>query len=209
MSGGPARRPPLGHGQARQGCVVVGCLGYSRAGAGVLVFGTQTEDLLTGIAGCLERFGGLPQTLVWDRQAGIHARDGPPNDAFAAFCGQLKGGWHFCEPTDPPANGAVERVQGYAETNFKPGRCCANELDHQDQLDGWFHRPTRRSHKTLRERPADRLRNELELMARLPEAMPDTARRRVTRVAPEPYRRWDVDMQLGRTVPAGALVAGA
>jgi hypothetical protein len=126
---------------------------------------------------------------VTDRQAGIHARDGRPSDAFAAFCGQLKIGWHFCEPADPQAKGAVERLQGHAETNFEPGRCFANELDYQDQLDGWFAKVNARTHKTLRERPADRLRNELELMARLPEAMPDTARRWVTRVAPDPYRR--------------------
>jgi hypothetical protein len=41
--------------------VVIACLGYSRAGAGVLVFSTQTQDLLAGIAGCLERLGGLPK----------------------------------------------------------------------------------------------------------------------------------------------------
>jgi hypothetical protein len=31
----------------------------------------------------------LPKVLVWDRQAGLHAREGRPTDAFAAFCGQL------------------------------------------------------------------------------------------------------------------------
>jgi hypothetical protein len=168
-------------------------LGYSRAGAGVLVFGTQTEDLLAGIAGCLERLGGLPQTLVWDRQAGIHARDGRPSDAFAAFCGQLKIGWHFCEPADPQAKGAVERLQGYAETNFEPGRCFANELDFQGQLDGWFAKVNARTHKTLRERPADRLAHELTLMAPLPDELPDTARRWVTRVPPDPYLRIDTN----------------
>jgi hypothetical protein len=65
---------------------------YSRVGAGVLVFSTQTEDLLAGVAGCSERFGGLPRTLVWDRQAGIHGQGGRPSEAFAAFCGQLRVG---------------------------------------------------------------------------------------------------------------------
>jgi transposase len=189
----PSREVPVGHGQTRRGFVVVACLGYSRAGAGVLVFSTQTEDLLAGIAGCLGRLGGLPQTLVWDRQAGIHGHGGRPSDAFAGFCGQLKIGWHFCEPADPQAKGAVERLQGYAETNFEPGRAFANELDFQDQLDGWFAKVNARRHKTLRERPIDRLREELELMARLPAAMPDTARRRVTRVAPDPHLRVDTN----------------
>jgi hypothetical protein len=52
---------------------VVACLGYSRAGAGVLVFSKQTDDLLAGISGCLARLGCLPQTLLWDRQAGLQS----------------------------------------------------------------------------------------------------------------------------------------
>jgi len=101
----------VGHGQTRRGWAVVACSGYSRAGAGVLVFSTQTEDLLAGIAGCLERLGGLPRTLVWDRQAGIHGHGGRPSEAFAAFRGQLKLDWRFCEPADPQAKGVVERLQ--------------------------------------------------------------------------------------------------
>jgi transposase len=189
----PREEIPVGHGQTRRCFVVVACLGYSRAGAGVLVLSTQTEDLLAGIAGCIERFGGLSQTLVWDRQAGIHGHAGRPTDAFAAFCGQLKVGWHFCEPADPQAKGAVERLQGYAETNFEPGRRFANELDFQDQLDAWFLKVNARTHKTLRARPIDRLRNELEVMAPLPAAMPDTARRWVTRVPPDPHLRIDTN----------------
>jgi transposase len=189
----PSREVPVGHGQTRRGWVVVACSGFSRAGAGVLVFSTQTEDLLAGIAGCLERLGGLPRTLVWDRQAGIHGHGGRPSEAFAAFCGQLKVGWRFCEPADPQAKGAVERLQGYAETNFEPGRCFANELDFQDQLDGWFAKVNARRHKTLRERPVDRLAAELEVMAPLPEAMPDTARRWAIRVPPDPHLRVDTN----------------
>ncbi len=173
--------------------MVVACLGYSHAGAGVLVFSKETEDLLAGIAGCLERLGGLPKTLVWDRQAGIHGHGGRPSEAFAAFCGQLRVGWHFCEPADPQAKGAVERLQGYAETNFEPGRAFANELDFQDQLDAWFARINARMHKTLRARPVDRLAEELEVMAPLPGRMPDTARRWTTRVAPDPHLRLDTN----------------
>jgi transposase len=187
----PGREVPVGHGQTRRGWVVIACSGYSRAGAGVLVFSTQTEDLLAGIAGCLERLGGLPGTLVWDRQAGIHGHGGRPSEAFAAFCGQLRVGWRFCEPADPQAKGAVERLQGYAETNFEPGRVFANELDFQDQLDAWFVKVNARTHKTLRERPLDRLTEELQVMAPLPEAMPDTTRRWVIRVPPDPHLRVD------------------
>jgi hypothetical protein len=157
----------------------------------VLVFSKQTEDLLAGIAGCLTRLGALPQTLVWDRQAGIHGHGGHPTEAFAAFCGQLAVGWRFCEGGDPQAKGAVERLQGYAETNFEPGRVFANELDFQHQLDGWFEKVNARQHKTLRERPIDRLAVEHEHMTALPSELPDTARRWVTRIAPDPYLRLD------------------
>jgi transposase len=184
---------PVGHGQTRQGFVVMACLGYSRAGAGALVFSKRTPDLLAGISGCLCRLGGLPQTLVWDRQAGIHARDGRPTEAFAAFCGQLRVDWHFCQGADPQAKGAVERLQGYAETNFEPGRVFANELDCQDQLDAWFLKANARTHKTLRVRPVDRLAEELEVMAALPAQMPDVDRRWVTRVAPDPVLRVDTN----------------
>jgi transposase len=185
----PAEEVPVGHGQTRRGYVVIACLGYSRAGAGVLVFSKLTEDLLAGIAGCLQRLGGLASTLVWDRQAGIHGHGGRPSGAFAAFCGQLRVDWLFCQPADPQAKGVVERLQGYAETNFEPGRRFANELDFQDQLDAWFEKANARTHKTLRARPIDRLAAELEVMAPLPEQMPDTSRRWVTRVPPDPHLR--------------------
>jgi len=187
----PRREVPVGHGQTRRGYVVIACLGYSRAGAGVLVFSTRTEDLLAGVAGCLERLGGLPQILLWDRQAGIHGHGGRPTEAFAAFCGQLRVGWRFCEPADPQAKGAVERLQGYAETNFEPGRVFANELDFQEQLDAWFAKANARTHKTLKVRPVDRLAD--EQLAALPAAMPDCARRWVTRIAPDPYLRVDTN----------------
>ena len=188
----PREEIPVGHGQTRQGWVVVACLGFSRAGAGTLIFSKETEDLLAGIAGCLERLGGLPKELVWDRQAGIHGHAGRPTDAFAGFCGQLRTGWRFCEPADPQAKGAVERLQGYAETNFEPGRRFANEVDFQDQLDAWFAKANSRTHKTLRARPIDRLREELEVMAGLPE-MPDTSRRWTMRVPPDPHLRFDTN----------------
>jgi transposase len=183
---------PVGHGQTRKAYVVVACLGYSRAGAGALIFSKQTEDLLFGIGRCLWSLGALPETLVWDRQSGLHATGGRPTEAFAAFCGQLKVGWHFCQPRDPEAKGAVERLQGFMETSFEPGRRFANELDFQLQLDAWFDdRANTRMHRTLRCRPIDRLLEEREVMTALPARAPDTDRRWVMRVPLDPYLRLD------------------
>jgi transposase len=188
----PSAPIAVGHLEQRRAWVVVACLGYSRAGAGALVFSKETPDLLWGIARCLWSFGALPETLVWDRQAGIHGHGGRPTAEFAALCGLLKVGWRFCEPADPQAKGAVERLQGYLETNFERGRSFANERDYQFQLDGWFDKANARTHKTLRCQPVDRLLAERETMAPLP-AFPDLDRRWVTRVPADPYLRFDTN----------------
>ena len=189
----PSEPVPVGHGQRRRGFVVVGCLGYSRAGAGALVFSKQAPDVLWGVGRCLWSLGALPELLVWDREGALHAGGGRPTDVYAAFCGQLAVDWHFCEPADPEAKGLVERLQGYLETNFEPGRLFANELDYQLQLDAWFEKANARTHKTLRARPVDRLVEERELMRPLPERPPDTDRRLVMRVAPDPYLRFETN----------------
>jgi Mu transposase, C-terminal domain len=147
--------------------------------------------VLWGMARCLWSLGALPKLAVWDREGALHAGAGRPTDAFAAFCGELKLGWHFCAPADPQAKGAVERLPGYLETNFEPGRRFANERDYQLQLDTWFQKVNARTHKTLRARPIDRLVAERAAMRALPPTEPDVDCRWVTRVAPDPYLRFD------------------
>jgi transposase len=188
----PRAEIPVGHGQTRKGWVVVACLGYSRAGAGALVFSKQTPELLAGIRRCLWSLGALPRTLVWDRQSGLHAGGGRPTREFAAFCGQLCVDWFFCAARDPQAKGVVERLQDFMERSFEPGRVFANELDFQLQLDDWFDsRANPRMHKTLRCRPSDRLVEERQAMAPLPATAPDTDRRWVLRVPADPHLRFD------------------
>jgi transposase len=189
----PSAPVPVGHGQLRRAWVVVACLGYSRAGAGALVFSKQAPDVLWGMVRCLWSLGALPELMVWDREGCLHAGGGRPTEAYAAFCGQLPFDWRFCDPGDAPAKGAVERLQGYLETNFEPGRRFANQLDFQLQLDAWFARANARTHKTLRVRPIDRLVEERAVMRPLPEYAPDTDRRWVMRVPPDPHVRFDTN----------------
>ncbi len=85
----PSGEIPVGSGQTRRGYVVVGCLPYSRAGAGSLVFSKEAPDLLHGIGECLRKLGGLPETLVCDREGALHAGGGHPTEPFAAFLGEL------------------------------------------------------------------------------------------------------------------------
>jgi transposase len=184
----PKREIPVGYGQTRKGYVVVGALGFSRFGAGALVFSKEAPDVLWGMWRCVERIGALPERLVVDREGCLHAGGGRPSDEFAAFCGQLSVGWRILDPGDCEAKGMIERLQGFIETSFEPGRSFANELDFQDQLDRWFDaRANVRLHRTLRERPVDRLAREREALRALPETGPDLDRRLVLRVPPQPY----------------------
>jgi len=125
---------------------------------------------------------------VVDREGCLHAGGGRPTEEFAAFCGQLSVGWRILDPGDCQAKGVSERLQGFMETSFEPGRSFCNELDFQGQLDRWFsERANVRLHRTLRERPVDRLGRERESMRALPTVGPELDRRIVLRVPPQPY----------------------
>jgi transposase len=189
----PSREIPVGHGQTRVGYVVIAALGYSRVGAGALVFGKEAVDILWGMARCLRFFGAVPRSLVWDREGAMHAGAGRPTPELAGFCGQLRCGWRILDPGDCEAKGVVERLQGYAESNFEPGRSFANPLDFQLQLDAWFERANARAHRTLRCRPIDRLTDDVEAMIAAPERWPEHDRRWVTRVPVDPYLRFDTN----------------
>ena len=132
----PGEEIPVGHGQTRQGWVVVACLGYSRAGAGALIFSKQTPDLLAGIRRCLWSLGALPETLVWDRQAGIHGHGGRPTRGVRRVLRPAAGRLAFLRAgaiRRPRASSSACRAS--SRRNFEPGRAFANELDFQLQLD--------------------------------------------------------------------------
>jgi hypothetical protein len=160
----------------------------------VEIFSKEAPDLLWAIARDLRSFGGLPGTLVTDREGALHAGGGKPTEPYAAFCGAISVGWRFCEAGDPEAKGVVERLNQFLETSFEPGRQFAGPLDFQEQLDGWFARRANvRTHRALRERPLDRLAEERASLRALPERTPDIHRRVVLRVPPQPYVRVDTN----------------
>jgi transposase len=188
----PRAEVPVGHGQTRRAWVVTCALGFSRAGAGALIFAKQAPDILWGMARCLTRLGALPETVVWDREAAIAPR-GRPTDAFAAFCGALPVGWSICEAADPESKGILERSHRFLRSNFEPGRAFASPDHFQACLDEWFEKANRRLHRGIRAVPAERLVEEKGRMRPLPERMPETDRRFVTRVAQQPYLRLDTN----------------
>jgi transposase len=180
----------VGYGQLRRGWVVTMEVCWARVIAGALIFSKQAPDILWGLGRCLGRIGALPERLVWDREAAI-AAGGRPTEAFAAFCGQLGVGWIILDRGDAQAKGVLERSHRYLRTNFLPGRRFANEADFQAQLDSWCDKANRRSHRTTRAVPGERLAQERVRMRPLPAVMPDVDRRFVIRVAQQPYLRWD------------------
>jgi transposase len=186
----PREPLPVGYGQTRRGWVVTAELCWSRVIAGALIFSKEAPDILWGVGRCLERIGGLPEKLVWDRESAI-AAGGRPSDEFAAFCGQLGIGWIILDRGDAQAKGALERSHRFMRSNFLPGRSFANPTDFQLQLDGWCERVNGRVHRTIREVPAERLVAERERIRPLPGRLPDVDRRFVTRVPQQRYVRID------------------
>jgi transposase len=181
---------PVGYGQSRRGYVVTCELPYSRAFAGALVFSKEFPDIAWGMRRCLLSLGALPGKLVWDREGAIAPRGRPTGD-FLAFCGELSLGWVILDPGDAPAKGALERSHRFLHGNFEAGRRFANPLDFQDQLDRWCERINTRVHRTTRAVVAERLAEEHARMRALPQVMPETDRRFVTRVGAQPYLRVD------------------
>jgi transposase len=188
----PRSEIPVGHGQTRRAWVVTCALGFSRAGAGALIFAKQAPDILWGMARCLTRLGALPETVVWDREAAIAPR-GRATDAFAAFCGSLPVGWSICEAADPESKGVLERSHRFLRSNFEPGRSFASPGHFQGELDSWFEKANGRLHRGIRAIPAERLVEERGRMRPLPDRMPETDRRFVTRVPQQPYLRLDTN----------------
>jgi transposase len=186
----PRAEIPVGWDQTRRGYLVTCKLPYSRAFAGALVFSKEFADIAWGMNRCLARLGALPKKLVWDREGAIAPR-GRPSEPFLAFCGSLAVGWVVLDAGDAQAKGALERDHRFVHGNFEAGRLFANQVDFQAQLDRWTDKINARRHRTTRALVAERLASERERMRALPAALPDSDRRWVARVAPQPYLRFD------------------
>ena len=131
------------------------------------------------------------ETLVWDRQAGIHAyeagrRRSSPRSA--ASCGSA--GTSAASATRRPrASSSAGRAT--PRRNFEPGRVFANELDFQDAVRR-LGREGQRAPAPHDPGPADRPpRRGARGHGPAAAVAPDTDRRWVLRVAPDPYVRFD------------------
>ena len=187
----PRAEVPVGHGQTRRGWVVVACLGYSRAGAGALVFSKQTPDLLAGIARCLWSPRGAAADVGLG-SPGRHPRPRwPPDRGVRRVLRAAEGRLAVLRAGDPQAKGVVERLQGFVETQLRawPPRSRTSSTSKTSSTRWFEKRANVRMHKTL------------TLPAGRPAGRRAPADGAAARQMPDPDRRWVL------RVPAGSLPA--
>lgn len=188
---------PVGFGQvrsAKQLPVLTMITGYARHVDGLLIPSRSAEDLFAGWWRLLERLGAVPRTLVWDGEGAV-GRYRPGGAALTcetqAFRGVLGAKVVICKPADPEAKGLLERVHGYLETSFLPGRSFTGPADFNAQLGGFFARANRRWRRVMGCSPADRIGADKAAMMPLPPVPPATGWRAWLRLPRDYYVRLD------------------
>ena len=186
---------PVGFGQvraAKQLPVLTMITGYARHVDGLLVPSRTAEDLFAGWWRLLERLGAVPRTLVWDGEGAVgrYRRGAPALTAEThAFRGVLGAKVIICKPADPEAKGLLERVHGYLETSFLPGRSFTGPADFNAQLAGFFAQANRRWRRAMGCAPADRIAADKQAMLTLPPVPPATGWRVSLRLPRDYYVR--------------------
>jgi hypothetical protein len=188
---------PVGFGQvptAKQSPVLTMITGYARFAGGLLIPSRTAEDLFAGWWRLLERLGAVPRTLVWDGEGAVgrYRRDGSVLTAEThAFRGVLGAKVIICKPAGPEARGLPERVHGYLETSFLPGRTFTGPAGFNAQLGEFFTGANRRWRRALGCAPADRLAADKAAMLSLPPVAPATGWRSSLRLPRDYYVRLD------------------
>jgi transposase len=188
---------PVGFGQARtakQLPVLTMITGYARHVDGLLVPSRSAEDLFAGWWRLLERLGAVPRALVWDGEGAVgrYRRGAPLLTAEThAFRGVLGAKVIICKPGDPEAKGLLERVHGYLETSFLPGRSFTGPADFNAQLGGFFAAANRRWRRAMGCAPIDRLAADKQAMLPVPPVAPATGWRGSLRLPRDYYVRLD------------------
>jgi transposase len=188
---------PVGFGQARaakQLPVLTMITGYARYVGGLLVPSRTAADLFAGWWRLIERLGAVPRTLVWDGEGAVGKYRRGTSALTAetqAFRGVLGAGVIICKPADPEAKGLLERVHGYLETSFLPGRSFTGPADFNTQLSGFFAQANRRWRRAMGCAPADRIAADKAAMLSLPPVAPPTGWRASLRLPRDYYVRLD------------------
>lgn len=185
----PEPRIPTGIGAALVFPVLVMTLTFSRFLSAVMLPSRQSGDLLSGMWQLLAGVGGVPKTLVWDREAAI-APKGKPLDPVAGFAGTLATAMVIAPPRDPEFKGMTERNNGYLETSFLPGRNFSSPADFNTQLGLWITgTANQRTVRSLGRRPCEAFDDDLTAMTPLPPHAPVTGIRARVRLPRDYYVR--------------------
>jgi transposase len=190
---------PAGFGQSRaakQLPVLTMITGYARHVDGVLIPSRTAEDLFAGWWRLIARLGAVPRTLVWDGEGAVGKyRPGRPalTAGAQAFRGVLGAKVIICKPADPEAKGLLERVHGYLETSFLPGRSFTGPADFNTQLSEFFVQANRRWRRAMGCSPADRIGADKQAMLPLPPVAPATGWRSSLRLPRDYYVRLDTN----------------
>ncbi len=151
-------------------------LGYSRL-LWLRFFPRQTMEVLcSGLEGAFERFGGVPEELLFDQMRSVVVSDDRLaggglvlNTEFLRFAAH----WGFrarsCRPYRARTKGKVERPIRYVRESFFYGREFVSDADLNEQAERWLAGTANvRRHGTTGERPRERFeRDEREALGPL------------------------------------------
>ena len=167
----PPAKIPLGAGQFGSPPVLVMTASHSRFICARMIPSRTTEDLCLGMWSLLQSFGAVPRRLVWDNETGI-GRNHKLTDQVTSFAGTLGTKFVQLKPYDPESKGVVERMNGFFETSFMPGRSFSSPEDFNEQLAAWLPRANARLVRRTGQRPIDAVEEDRKSMFALPPVAP-------------------------------------
>ncbi|UAK30269.1 IS21 family transposase [Nocardia asteroides] len=162
---------PLGAGQVGTPPVLVMVASFSRFITAMMIPTRTTADLLAGMWSLLSGQLEVPRRLLWDNESGI-GKGGHLAAGVVAFTGMLATRIIQCKPFDPESKGIVERVNGYLETSFLPGRSFSSPADFNAQLAEWLPIANARHVRRIAGSPAELVGVDRAAMTVLPPIAP-------------------------------------